>query len=454
MSEKKLNYLLPHPPLIIEGIGKHNEIAKTKNAIHKIFKEIQDYNPDTIVIVTPHATTYADYFCISSGEYAYGDFSNFGLPSLKINVKYDSELANTISSIAKEISIPAGSLGEVNKNLDHATLIPIYFLKPKQIVRISISGFSLIDHYKFGMCIEKAAKKLKRKIVVIASGDMSHKLKNDGPYGIAKEGIKFDNSIKKYIKMNNVEKIFDMDEKICEKAGECGLRPITVLIGSMDSNKINSSVINYEKPYGVGYLTAKFSSTNKSESILKKIIKNNENKIITIRKNENPLVRLARENIESVLNTKKTIDIPNYISSYYKNESAGVFVCIKKNNNLRGCVGTIFPTEKNIASEVLRNSISAAFYDNRFTQIKKEELNELVYSVDILSTPEKIDNIKLLNPKKYGIILTQGSNQGVLLPDLEDIDTIEKQIEITAKKGNINLLKPYAIMRFTVKRVN
>ena len=173
-----------------------------------------------------------------------------------------------------------------------------------------------------------------------------------------------------------------------------------------------------------------------------------------------PLVSLAKKAIESYIKEGKIIEIPIDTPKEFLEKQAGVFVTIEKNGKLRGCIGTYLPTQRNIAKEVIENAISAATQDYRFQPVQKEELSELSFTVYVLNKPEPIKTIEELNPKKFGIIVKKIPTQeefiektGLLLPDLEGVDTIEKQIFIACQKAGINPLKEkFLIYKFTVEK--
>ncbi|MCK4309754.1 MAG: AmmeMemoRadiSam system protein A, partial [Candidatus Atribacteria bacterium] len=155
-------------------------------------------------------------------------------------------------------------------------------------------------------------------------------------------------------------------------------------------------------------------------------------------KKESAYVRLARETIENYIKNGKMISPPNDLPDDMIKQKAGVFVSIKKIGNLRGCIGTFMPTQENIAQEIIKNAISAAVDDPRFPPITVSELNDLTISVDVLSAPEEISDISELNPEKYGVIVSSGYKKGLLLPDLEGVDTAEEQIDIAKRKAGIH----------------
>jgi len=164
-----------------------------------------------------------------------------------------------------------------------------------------------------------------------------------------------------------------------------------------------------------------------------------------------PLVELAKKSIEAYIREGKIIEPPEVLSSEM-NEKAGVFVCIKKDNQLRGCIGTFSPSCACVAIETIKNAISAATKDPRFHPVREDELEGLEYCVDVLAPPEKVNNLQELNPKKYGLILACGNRKGLLLPDIEGVDTIDEQIRITRLKACILPEEEPEIYRFEVKR--
>ena len=165
------------------------------------------------------------------------------------------------------------------------------------------------------------------------------------------------------------------------------------------------------------------------------------------------LVFLAKKTVETFIKKGEIISPPEDLPKEFLEKKAGTFVTIEKNGNLRGCIGTYLPTRENIAQEIIQNAIAAATEDYRFGPIQEKELSSLSYTVYILSEPELVRDIKELDPKKYGIIVKTEIKTGLLLPDLEGVDTIEQQLSITCQKGGIDPLgEKIFIYRFTVEK--
>lgn len=163
------------------------------------------------------------------------------------------------------------------------------------------------------------------------------------------------------------------------------------------------------------------------------------------------LVELARKSVEEFVRNRKVISPPEPLTPGMA-EKAGVFVCIKKEGQLRGCIGTFLPCCDNVALETIRNAVCAATQDPRFPSVSADELEDLSYSVDLLSPPEKVDDVTQLDPREFGVIVTTGQRKGLLLPDLEGVDSVEEQLRIARMKAGIGPHENVEIFRFRVRR--
>jgi len=161
---------------------------------------------------------------------------------------------------------------------------------------------------------------------------------------------------------------------------------------------------------------------------------------------------LARRAVEKYIVSGQEADFEEEELPEILKKEAGVFVTLKKNNQLRGCMGTFRPVQKNAAYEIISNAMTAAENDPRFPEVQKEELNEILISVDILSEPEEVRDISELDPKKYGILVKGGHQTGLLLPDLDGIETAEKQLNVAKRKAGLREDTEVEIYRFTVSR--
>lgn len=440
----KNGYILPHPPIIVPQVGRGREMdaAATIDAVKKAAREIAADKPSTIILSSPHAPCFKDFVYISDNSILSGDLSSFGCPGEKFEFKNNEELAAEIISRAEAMGISAGGLNEsqkwiygITENLDHGALVPLYYisreLKDFKLVHISTPFLPLEDIYKFGQCIKDAVEALGENAVYVASGDLSHKLTKDAPAGYSTSGARFDSYLIDKLKSNDLEALIHMDEKLLEEAAQCGTRSFVMMLGALSGCKLHTEVYSYEGPFGVGYLIAKTKVLGREES---------------------QPVKLARSTLEAYVNTGAKIKIPDDLPAYLTSKKAGVFVSIKKNGMLRGCIGTIFPTEESIAGEIVSNAIKSGTQDPRFNPVRVDELPMLEYSVDILGEPEKINSIDQLDVKKYGVIVTAGFRRGLLLPDLQGVDTPMEQVDIALSKAGIDQGENYIIERFEVIR--
>jgi AmmeMemoRadiSam system protein A len=443
-------YLMPHPPIIIPEVGKGEEvkIQRTIDACKKVGQEIKSLVPETIIIITPHGVMFRDCLTITYQDKLKGDLSRFNASMVKNEKVIDLTLTKEIIRLSNENKIPLLPINNdvlakyhTYNELDHGSLIPLSYIKTDyQLVHITYSMLNKLDLFRFGMIIKEAVQNLKRKTVVIASGDLSHRLTHDGPYPYSPSGKVFDETLLSLLSQGDVLGIFNLDPKLVKAAGECGLRSIYVLLGAINRH-FTGEVLSYEGPFGVGYGVVRFN-LKENHDYWPDLTNHHDHK-------QNSYVSLARQSIEYYFKTKSIMAVPKDISEELTTKRAGVFVSLKKYGELRGCVGTFLPTTNSIAQEIINNAIEAAFHDPRFNPLQAIELEEVEISVDVLSKPEKASK-EMLDPHKYGVIVSKGYQRGLLLPDLEGIDTVDEQLRIACLKAGIT--GNYEIERFTVTR--
>ena len=458
-------YMVPHPPVILPGVGKGKEaeLEKTAEAYKRAAEEIRSQNPDTVVIISSHIEMYSDYFHIVPGEEGRGDMADFGAPDICISVKYDTGLRDVLCALCDECSIKAGTLGQRNRGIDHGSLIPLYFLgqayrtELPPVIRIGVSGLMLHEHYRLGMLIRQAACKAGRSIAVIASGDLSHRLSGEGSYGYAKEGPEYDRRIMETMSKGDFEELFSFEEDFCDKAGECGHRCFAVLAGVFDCISVTAEKLSYEAPFGVGYGICRFlpcsvQNTLTGKSFYDIYTERIKAEVTEHRGGEDAYVRLARTALEAFVLRNEITKVPEDAPDELRNMRAGAFVCIKKHGRLRGCIGTVSPVMGNVGEEIIMNAMSVAVRDSRFAPVTADELDYLTYTVDIIGETEPVSSLDELDVKKYGIIVTRGDRRGVLLPNLEGVDTVEEQVDIARRKAGIAEGDSMETARFKVVR--
>jgi AmmeMemoRadiSam system protein A len=454
-----LGCVAPHPPIIIDEIGKESlsQVEVTRKSMKVLAKRIAQEDPETLIIISPHSPVFADNFAIKSNPQLIGSLANFGAFSVKFSFKNDLKLVEQIISKAAEFKIPMARLGEQYstfveaEELDHGVLVPLYFISREvdvPIVSISISYLDYWKHYALGLAIQEAVASLPRRAVFIASGDLSHRLTPGAPAGYDPRGVEFDHLIVKLVKECRFKELLEIDSSLVEAAGECGLRSVIVMAGLFNAFKVKTEVYSYEGPFGVGYLVASVTREARDPERDYFITQSKDPKVST----RVAPVWLAKQAVENYIKHGKIIKPPQNLPRELLTKRAGVFVCLKKMGILRGCLGTISPVYPSLAEEIIANAVQAATADPRFSAVSEEELPYLNYSVDILGKPEEVSDSSMLDPKKYGVIVEAGTKKGLLLPDLEGVETVEEQLNIARRKAGILPEEPVKIFRFEVTR--
>lgn len=452
--------MVPHPPLIVPEVGKGEEkvVAKTIQSYKKVADLIAELKPETIVISSPHTVMYSDYFHISPRSKASGDFADFGAPQVKIQASYDQEFVAALSKMAEDEDFPAGTRGERDPDLDHATMLPLYFIQQKyqdfQLVRMGLSAWSLPMHYQLGMMVQAVAEDLDRRVFFVGSGDLSHRLQKTGPYGFHPAGPKYDKRIMEVMGSGQFGQLMKFPPSLLDQAGECGHRSFTIMAGALDRKDLEIEELSHEGVTGVGYgvCTYKVLGDDPSRDFLDQWKADQAADIQTKRSNEDPYMGLARKAIETYLRTRQVIGVPKNLPDQLTQERAGAFVTLNKDGQLRGCIGTIQPVQDSLAEEIIQNAISAATGDPRFPTVRVDELDSLEYSVDVLGEMEAISSIDQLDPQKYGLVVSRGVRRGVLLPRIDGVDTASQQLAIAKRKAGIPPSADVDLSRFEVVR--
>lgn len=439
--------MVPHPPIALHEVGRGEErkIQDILDAYDKAARFAAAHHPDTLIITSPHTVMYRDYFNVSGGSSAYGDMGRFRASSVSFEVNYDEQFTHNLEILAEGDHFPAGCQYDRDKMLDHGTMVPLYFLqryvdlKKVKIVRIGLSGFPLTDHYKLGMYLKRLMAASDKNYFFVASGDLSHCQKKEGPYGFAPEGPEYDVRIMKTMGTGNFEELLEYDPAFLEKAKECGHRSFTILAGALDQTGVKPEVLGHSAKFGVGYgiITYELTGKDAKRNFLDQYQEKQKKIMMEKKKDCDPYVQLAWKSVEAYVSEHKKISIPADTPEELLHQKAGAFVSIHENGELRGCIGTISAVRKNLAEEIIQNAISACSRDPRFSAIQKEELPFLEISVDVLGKAEPLINLKHQDVKKYGIIVSKGMRRGLLLPDLEGVDTPYQQYSIACRKAGI-----------------
>lgn len=430
--------IAPHPPIMVPEVGRESsaEVRGSIAAMAEMTRRIISCNAETVVLISPHAPLEPNAFVAYQGPNLHADFANFRAPEVQLDFPLDIQLLDAIKAAAAAENYEVVDIDD--RNLDHGTGVPLYFLQRNGwqggVVSLGYSFLSNEDHLRFGSCISKAIKETGRSVAIIASGDLSHRLTPDAPAGFNPTAYIFDDEVVDAVRSNSPDRIIKIDQDLRKLAGECGYRSMLVAIGATLEVPLACKVLHYEAPFGVGYLVAQLTCRKAVDE-------------------GGSLPALARATIESFVLTGKAPDAQSNPSDLL-NARAACFVSLKTlDGQLRGCIGTIEPAKDTLAEEVVANAINAASRDPRFLPVSADELPNLKYSVDVLAAPEPA-KMEDLDPAIYGVIVEDesGLHRGLLLPDIEGVDSVERQVEIAARKAGIASETPLKLWRFRVSR--
>lgn len=438
--------LFPHPPIMIPEIGgkELSRMALTVKTEEEAMKRMVEKGIDTVVIISPHNLCFYDGPALFLAPSISGNLSAFGRPDVSMTLSIDPILSEAILKEAEPLiplhRVDAAEAARYGKALtvDWGTFVPMYYLLKAGFQGRAVMLSPCFSNYELneilGTIVERSAAKLGRKIGVIASGDLSHKLTKDSPNGYTPKGILFDQAVMDALKRRDKKPLTSMTPDFIDEIAMCGLPSVYFLFGVLGHRKAAMPCFSHEGPFGVGYGVCLYLPEKEPEK----------------EEIHDERVKLARESIRYFLDHGKIMKTPHDLLPELKSR-AGAFVSLHKFGALRGCIGTFLPCYDNVAEEIIHNAKAAACDDPRFPPLSARELSDLTISVDILSTPEPA-SLSDLDAKKYGVIVEKGTRRGLLLPDLDGVDTPEEQIAIAKRKAGIGPEESVKLYRFRVKR--
>ena len=467
MGELVMAAIVPHPPVMVEEVGRGEElrVQATRDSMKTLAGNLAQLQPDTLVVITPHGALFSDAITMPAQDTLAGDLGRFRAPQVRLEYERDRELAELLYRCAWERNIPTHHLEPdlarrygISPQLDHGIVAPLSFfrhLEPKpRLLQVNMGLFGRERLYEFGIAMQEAIKQSSRRVAVIASSDLSHRVTPDAPAGYDPRGQEFDLALKGLLEAFDVPGILAIPEELREAAGECGYRAIVMALGALDGYEVDHRVLSYEAPFGVGYLVARFipGSPAEKRKLLDWLLQERQARRAARKQAESPVVQLARQSLEHYYDTGKMLRDTEIKLPPDLPPRAGVFVSLKKDGQLRGCIGTTALTTPSLRDEIIANALKAALEDPRFEPVERDELDELTISVDVLGQPEPVAGLADLDPQQYGVIVSSGGKRGLLLPALEGVNTAEQQVEICRRKAGIGPREPVKLERFTVTR--
>lgn len=262
-------FIFPHPPIMINEVGGREtlKVENTIKAVNLASQRIDELKPDTIIVITPHGPSLEDVMSIAFDDKLSGDLNRFSAPSISYEFENDLELVDEIIKrsdnkmlFCAPISKDVKKTYHISSDIDHGALVPLHFIYNKykdfKLVLIRCSMQNIEDHYRFGMAIREAIEHSNKDVVIVASGDLSHKLTKDAPFGYSPKGAEFDTLFIELLRKGDIQNLLMLDHNLIDESLECGFRSFVVLFGAFDGFNVNGQVFSYEGPFGVGYCVA------------------------------------------------------------------------------------------------------------------------------------------------------------------------------------------------------
>jgi AmmeMemoRadiSam system protein A len=440
--------LMPHAPVLVPGVGgsRGGAAAASGCAMREAAERMLRAQPRDVVLISPHSPRKPGAFGLWTGDFIDGSFADFGTPQTAVSLPNDRVLVDAIVEAAHARGVPTWFIPD--RHLDHGALVPLWFLGeagwhgPTVVVSLAYSGKGRL--VQLGEAIEAAARASHRRVAVIASGDMSHRLTSGAPCGYHPQAHLFDETFIRLVRDGDYRTIPGINPELRELAAEDVVDTTIVALAAAQWNASGHEVLHYAGPYGVGYGVAVLSAPEiipKAPHPPAHATSNHAGGI---------LPAIARRSVSTALQAGSSV-VPGATGEYLR-AARGAFVTIHRpDGQLRGCVGSLKPACANLVAETWRNARLAAFRDGRFTPISPDELGDLQFEVSVIQPAHKVVSTAELDPEHYGVIVrTPDGRCGVLLPGIKEIITPAEQLSIARQKGGIGLNEPISMERFAV----
>jgi len=422
--------LTAHPPILLPEVGgaESQRVQATAHAMQELDAILMAAPATLAIVISPHSPSSMTSLPVRRATRVGGDLARFRAPQVRVEAEVDLDLASKLVADGQRAGF-ALTWAE-DSELDHGVVVPLHLLprtmKSKHCVFLGVSGWPLQRFLAFGGWLQQWLQH--RGAILIASGDLSHRLTPDAPYGFRPEGPVFDRLVIDALRGHDWQRIEGVDPDLVEEAGECGLRPLAILLGAARAAGLTSQVLSYEGPFGVGYPVVAFTGARV---------------VLDIQD-------LGRRAIETYLRSHQLIEPPEPIPMEWQAPSAA-FVTLRKNGAMRGCVGSTRPTEATAAHELIRYAIASAVRDPRFHPVRLDEVPLLSIRVQLLDPAEPLTDITRIDPKTDGIIVRSGDRQALLLPGIEEIVTPEQQLRAACQKAGIDRHAALQVERFRTR---
>jgi MEMO1 family protein len=437
--------LMCHAPIVVPDVAGHRarQCAETTRAMGDLAARICAHGPDVVVVVSPHAPRHATRWGICTQSPLSGNFGRFGADHIGVTAPGAPLAAARLVPVARDLKLTTREIA--GDNLDHGALVPLYFLRqagwdgPSLLVALPQPGTR--SEERMGQALARAAEQAGERWIILASGDMSHRLNQNAPAGYHPLAKEFDRSFKARIDAGDLRGACAIDPALREIAAEDVIDSCAVAAGAVGFRSEGHRTYAYEGPFGVGYMEAVLHEDAPPRT---------GNHSYSENRPWATMLQIARDSIAARI-THNAYRPPVLPKPW--NNPQGVFVTLRKpDGSLRGCIGHVEPLFATIAEEVADCAAAAATQDTRFARVAPSELPALSIELSLLTRPEPVNDITALDPKRYGLVVSSGRARGVLLPNVPEVNTVEDQLRIAAAKGQLPPGRPWVIERFEVSK--
>lgn len=438
--------LMPHAPVLVPGVGeaRSEAMADSRGAIRRAAKCVLSLHPESIVLISPHSPRQPQAFGVWAGALLQGSLAPFDAPQAEVSLPLDQPLAQAVASELHARRLQTWTIHQAA--LDHGAVVPLWFLAeagwagPTVILGLNHPGPGELR--SLGEAIATAAQALPRRLAVIASGDLSHRLSANAPYGYHPQAHEFDETFIGLVRAGDYRSLETIAPALRELAAEDAVDSTVIAASAANWQTRGHQMLHYEGPFGVGYGVAVLFADSG-------LPRGTETAAPGAEPGEgNVLPGVARHAVETAL--RGSYESPPAPTGKYLGAARGVFVTIRRQDGrLRGCVGSSEPVCPNIVAETWRSARLAAFHDNRFPPVTAEELDSLRFEVQVLHSRATVTTMEELDPGRYGILIsTSDGRDSLLLPGIQEIRTPAQQLSCARRKAGIRPSEPITLERF------
>jgi AmmeMemoRadiSam system protein A len=454
-GEVPIAILLPHAPILVPEVAGERlaDCRASVEAMQAAARRLVAAKPDAVVLVSPHAAREMHAYAMTSGGVS-GSLARFGASHASVRLPGDAALTATLREAAAARGIDTANLPA--SQLDHGSVVPLWHLVqagwdgPTVVLALAMEDNSRVA--ELGECVAAVAMQLGRRVAVVASGDMSHRLKPGAPCGYDPEAAKFDREFIAQLRRGATRGLAAAVEPLQENAAEDAVESTLFALGAAGWRAAGREVLGYEGPFGVGYGVAVLfdaAATPRGEVL------ETTGAAVAAGPAEDRLGRLpalARASIAAALDLPASLEAPRPGDCPGDN---GVFVTLHDPaGRLRGCIGTMASHTDDLAVETWRMAREAALHDPRFSPVRPEELAGLRIEVTVLEPLEDIESAEALDPRRWGVVVRAADGRrGLLLPDIPEVTSVAQQISIARAKAGIGLAESVKLQRFAARRI-